>query len=115
VPRGGAGYHRGPAGPPRLRHRRASPPDARGHRAGCPDRRPPVARPPGRGEGRMKILIIGASGYIGSHVAAVLAGAGHEVSALSRPGGSPLPSRYGRVTGDLAAPGSLTAAAAGYD
>lgn len=63
----------------------------------------------------MKILIIGASGYVGSHVAAVLAEAGHEVSALYRPGGTPLPPRYRRVTGDLAQPGSLTAAAAGYD
>src|SRR5436190_18262961 len=63
----------------------------------------------------MKILIIGASGYIGSHVAAVFAGANHEVSALQRPGASPLPAHYGRVPGDLTEPGSLTAAAAGYD
>ena len=63
----------------------------------------------------MKILIIGAGGYIGSHVAAVFADAGHEVSALTRPGRAPLPPRYGHVTGDLAEPGSLTAAAAGYD
>jgi nucleoside-diphosphate-sugar epimerase len=57
----------------------------------------------------MKILIIGASGYIGSHVAAVFADAGHEVSALHRPGGAPLPARYGQVTGNLAEPGALTA------
>jgi nucleoside-diphosphate-sugar epimerase len=63
----------------------------------------------------MKILIIGAGGYIGSHVAAVLADAGHEVSALHRPGRAPLPRRYGQVAGDLAEPGSLTAAATGYD
>ena len=63
----------------------------------------------------MKILIIGASGYIGSHVAAVFADAGHEVSALHRPGGAPLPGRYRRIAGDLADPGSLTTAAAGYD
>jgi nucleoside-diphosphate-sugar epimerase len=63
----------------------------------------------------MKILIIGASGYIGSHVAAVFAGAGHEVWALRRPGGAPPPPRYGQVTGDLAEPGSLTVATAGYD
>ena len=50
----------------------------------------------------MKILIIGASGYIGSHVAAVFADAGHEVSALHRPGGAPPPARYSRVAGDLA-------------
>ena len=63
----------------------------------------------------MKILVIGASGYIGSHVAAVFAGAGHGVWALHRPGGAPPPARYSRVAGDLAEPGSLTAAAAGYD
>jgi nucleoside-diphosphate-sugar epimerase len=63
----------------------------------------------------MKILVIGAGGYIGSHVAAVFADDGHEVSALHRPGRAPLPPRYGHVTGDLAEPGSLTAAAAGYD
>jgi nucleoside-diphosphate-sugar epimerase len=63
----------------------------------------------------MKILIIGASGYIGSRVAAVFADAGHDVSALHRPGGAPLPARYRRVAGDLAEPGTLTAAAAGYD
>jgi nucleoside-diphosphate-sugar epimerase len=63
----------------------------------------------------MKILVIGASGYIGSHVAAVFADAGHGVSALHRPGGAPPPARYSRVAGDLGEPGSLTAAAAGYD
>ena len=62
----------------------------------------------------MKILIIGASGYIGSRVAAVFADAGHDVGALRRPGGAPLPARYRRVAGDLTEPGSLTAAAAGY-
>jgi nucleoside-diphosphate-sugar epimerase len=62
----------------------------------------------------MKILIIGASGYIGSHVAAIFADAGHDVSALHRPGGAPLPARYRRIAGDLAEPGSL-AAAVGYD
>ena len=63
----------------------------------------------------MKILVIGASGYIGSHVAAVVADAGHGVSALHRPGVAPPPARYSRVAGDLGEPGSLTAAAAGYD
>lgn len=58
----------------------------------------------------MKILIIGAGGYIGSHVAAVSADACHQVSALHRPGGAPLPRQYAAVTGDLAEPGSLTAA-----
>jgi nucleoside-diphosphate-sugar epimerase len=63
----------------------------------------------------MKILIIGASGYIGSHIAAAFADAGHDVSALHRDAGATPPARYRRVVGDLAAPGSLTAAAAGYD
>src|SRR5436190_1095527 len=63
----------------------------------------------------MKILASGASGYIGSHGAAVFADAGHGVSALHRPGGAPPPARYSRVGGDLAEPGSLTAAATGYD
>ena len=63
----------------------------------------------------MKILVIGASGYIGSHVAALFADAGHDVAALYRPGGSTLPARYRRVAGDLAEPGSLSTAAAGYD
>ena len=63
----------------------------------------------------MKILIIGASGYIGSHVAAAFADAGHDVSALYRPGSAPLPAGYRRVSGDLAEPGSLTTAATDYD
>jgi nucleoside-diphosphate-sugar epimerase len=63
----------------------------------------------------MKILIIGASGYIGSHVAAAFADAGHDVWALRRPASAPPPARYRPVAGDLAEPDSLTAAAAGYD
>jgi uncharacterized protein YbjT (DUF2867 family) len=39
----------------------------------------------------MNILIIGASGYIGSRVAASLAGAGHQVTALRHPDGSATP------------------------
>jgi nucleoside-diphosphate-sugar epimerase len=63
----------------------------------------------------MRILVIGASGYIGSHVAAAFADAGHEVAALRRPASAPLARPYRRVAGDLADPGSLTAAAAGFD
>jgi nucleoside-diphosphate-sugar epimerase len=63
----------------------------------------------------MKILIIGASGYIGSHVAAAFADAGHDVWALRRPASATPPARYRPVAGDLAEPDSLTAAAAGYD
>jgi nucleoside-diphosphate-sugar epimerase len=63
----------------------------------------------------MKILIIGASGYIGSHVAAAFADAGHDVWAVRRPASATPPARYRPVAGDLAEPDSLTAAAAGYD
>jgi nucleoside-diphosphate-sugar epimerase len=61
----------------------------------------------------VNILIIGASGYIGSRVAASLAGAGHQVTALRRPGGSATP--YQPVEADLADPAGLTDAARGYD
>lgn len=63
----------------------------------------------------MNILIIGATGYIGSHVASALAGAGHEVAALSRPGGQAVPAAYRPVIGDLADPSTLVKAAAGFD
>jgi nucleoside-diphosphate-sugar epimerase len=63
--------------------------------------------------GRLNVLIIGATGYLGSYVAAAFAAAGHGVAALRRRGGRP--ARYRPVPGDLADPGSLTAAAAGFD
>jgi nucleoside-diphosphate-sugar epimerase len=63
----------------------------------------------------VKVLIVGASGYIGSSAAAAVAAAGHEVSALRRPGGRPAPAGYRPVSGDLADPPSLTRAAAGFD
>lgn len=63
----------------------------------------------------MNILIIGATGYIGSHVASALAGAGHEVAALLRPGGRAVPAAYRPVIGDLADPSTLVKAAAGFD
>ncbi|MGK5550384.1 NAD-dependent epimerase/dehydratase family protein [Actinomadura kijaniata] len=61
----------------------------------------------------MNILIIGATGLVGSAVAAALAGAGHDVTVLRRPGGRALP--YRSVPGDLTDPASLKRAAAGFD
>jgi nucleoside-diphosphate-sugar epimerase len=61
----------------------------------------------------MNILIIGASGYIGSRVAASLVDAGHLVTALRRPDGSATP--YPSAEGDLTDPASLTSATRGYD
>ncbi len=63
----------------------------------------------------MNILLIGATGYIGSHVATALAGAGHQATALQRSGSSPLPAHIRPVTGDLKDPQSLTAVATGFD
>jgi nucleoside-diphosphate-sugar epimerase len=63
----------------------------------------------------MKILVIGVTGYIGSHVAEAFSAAGHQVSALLRPGGRPAPALYEPVVGDLLDPPSLTSAAAGFD
>lgn len=61
------------------------------------------------------VLVIGATGYAGTHVAAAFARAGYRVAALQRPGGRPVPPGYHRVAGDLADPPSLAAAAAGFD
>ena len=62
-----------------------------------------------------RVLVIGATGYAGRHVARAFAEAGYRVSALRRPGGRPVPERYHAVPGDLADPPSLTAAARGFD
>ncbi|HSQ36023.1 MAG TPA: NAD-dependent epimerase/dehydratase family protein [Candidatus Binatia bacterium] len=68
--------------------------------------------------GNSRCLITGASGFIGSHLAAALAGAGHEVSCLVRSSSrldflSTLPVRL--VEGDCLERGSLRAALAGID
>jgi nucleoside-diphosphate-sugar epimerase len=63
----------------------------------------------------MNILIIGATGYIGSHVTKALIRAGHRLAAVQRPGGRPLPSSVRPVPADLAQPETLTAAAADFD
>lgn len=57
----------------------------------------------------MKVLLIGASGYIGSAVSTHLADAGHQVVALVRTSGRPNTGHEQRV-GDLTDPASLTRA-----
>ncbi|KUJ65019.1 hypothetical protein ACZ90_52715 [Streptomyces albus subsp. albus] len=58
----------------------------------------------------MKVLLIGANGYIGSAVAAHLADAGHQVVALTRTPGRDTGRPYEERVGDLTDPGSLTQA-----
>jgi nucleoside-diphosphate-sugar epimerase len=61
------------------------------------------------------VLVIGATGYVGSVVASAFADAGYEVHALRRPGGTPPPSSYRPVSGDLTDPATLREAARGFD
>ena len=61
------------------------------------------------------VLIIGSAGYVGRRMAAGFARAGYRVSGLQRPGGTPVPSAYRPVPGDLADPPSLVPAARGFD
>ncbi|WP_067562453.1 NAD-dependent epimerase/dehydratase family protein [Nocardia acidivorans] len=58
----------------------------------------------------MRVLLIGASGYVGSAVAEHLSSLGHTIVALERPGTDDGASAYETRTGDLADPASLTAA-----
>src|SRR5439155_21385029 len=63
-------------------------------------------RLPGRGTaergGSMRVLITGATGYLGAHVAARLVSAGHAVRALVRPGrGASVPAGGVPVEGGL--------------
>jgi nucleoside-diphosphate-sugar epimerase len=58
-----------------------------------------------------EVLIIGATGYTGGHVATAFERRGYRVAALQRPGGKPVPAEYRAVPGDLADPPSLAAAA----
>ncbi|PYT15749.1 MAG: hypothetical protein DMF51_06185 [Acidobacteria bacterium] len=64
----------------------------------------------------MKVLITGATGYLGAHVAARLAAAGHTVRALVRPGREDrLPPACRPVAGDVLDQGSIERALAGCD
>jgi farnesol dehydrogenase len=64
----------------------------------------------------MKVLITGSTGYLGSHVAARLATAGHTVLALARPGREAgVPPGCHPVTGDVLDPPSVERALAGCD
>ncbi|MFC4911895.1 NAD-dependent epimerase/dehydratase family protein [Actinomadura gamaensis] len=58
----------------------------------------------------MRVLVIGATGYVGSALAERLADAGHEVVALARPGRTAVAGAAEVRTGDLADPAALTAA-----
>src|SRR5258708_39449407 len=65
----------------------------------------------------MKILLIGATGYIGSAVAGVLRTAGHEVSGIARSDASEafLKARgFGAVRGDLRDPDGIAAASRAF-
>jgi farnesol dehydrogenase len=64
----------------------------------------------------MKVLITGATGYLGAHVAARLVAAGHTVLALARPGKEAVvPPGCQPVTGDVLDPPSIERALPGCD
>ena len=64
----------------------------------------------------MKVLVTGATGYLGGHVAARLASAGHRVLALARPGReASVPAGCRPVVGDVLDPASLDRALDGCD
>src|SRR5438093_13422179 len=64
----------------------------------------------------MKVLVTGATGYLGGHVASRLASAGHTVLALARPGReTSVPPGCRPVVGDVLDPASLDRALDGCD
>jgi uncharacterized protein len=62
----------------------------------------------------MKILLIGASGMVGSRVAAEAVGRGHEVTAVTRRGGE-VGNGLTAVAGDASDPAAVARLAAGHD
>ncbi|WP_412516668.1 NmrA family NAD(P)-binding protein [Actinomadura madurae] len=62
-----------------------------------------------------EFLVTGATGRVGRHVAASLAGAGHGVRALVRSAGAALPDGVEAVQGDLTSPEAVERAAQGVD
>src|SRR5262249_9504355 len=71
---------------------------------------------PRTGGARMKVLMTGATGYLGGSVAGVLAEAGHEITVLRRPGREGgLPAGCRVVTGDLRDAASLRRALEGRE
>jgi len=63
----------------------------------------------------VKALVTGASGFIGSHVVAALAAAGHEVRAFDRRAPAEVPVGVEAVAGDVLDADALTRAAQGCD
>lgn len=64
----------------------------------------------------MKILVTGATGTVGGHVARQLSGSGHQVLALVRdPAKADLPADIASITGDLTDAASVRAALQGVD
>ena len=63
----------------------------------------------------MKALVTGASGFIGSHVVAALAAAGHEVRAFDRRAPAEVPAGVETVAGDVLDADALARAAQGCD
>ncbi|HEX9426917.1 MAG TPA: NAD-dependent epimerase/dehydratase family protein [Candidatus Polarisedimenticolia bacterium] len=64
----------------------------------------------------MKVLLTGATGYLGARVASRLVAAGHEVAALVRPGAAArVPSGVAALPGDLSDPISLKSALRGRE